>query len=191
MKIYFHLCIEEFTNCYVIVNDDPNVMEAIIIDPGKISTHMIQQIEEGGFNLTGVLITHNHTNHVHGLNTLCKIYSPKVYAAESEVSGIKTNVLKGDGSVTVAGLKVQHYSVPGHTSDSLAYKIGNVVFTGDTLFAGNIGSTASKYSKRLLRNNLKTKILSQTDDTVLMPGHGPPTTVGTEKQFNSDIASED
>lgn len=191
MKIYFHLCIEGFTNCYVVVNDDPNVMEALIIDPGKITPQIIAQIEEGGFNLTGVLITHNHANHVQGLTTLCKIYNPYIYAAESEVCGIKTNVLKGDGVIPVAGLEVQHFSVPGHTSDSLAYKIGNVIFTGDTVSAGTIASTSSKYSRRLLKNTIKAKLLSQTDDTVLMPAHGPPTTVATEKQFNSDLAAED
>ena len=42
MKVYFHLCIEGFTNTYVIVNDDPNVMEAIIVDPGQITTEIIR-----------------------------------------------------------------------------------------------------------------------------------------------------
>ena len=101
---------DEFTNCYVIVNDNPDVMEALIVDPGKVSPEIIKQIEDGGYKLTGVLITHNHANHVVGLTTLMKIYSPTVYAAESEVKGIRTKILRGDGKLSVAGLVVEYYS---------------------------------------------------------------------------------
>jgi glyoxylase-like metal-dependent hydrolase (beta-lactamase superfamily II) len=191
MKIYFHLCLEEFTNCYVVVNDDPSVMEALIIDPGKISNDIISQIENGGYKLTGVLVTHNHENHVHGLTTLRKIYSPTIYAADYEVAGDQTVVLHGDGTFTVAGLSVQYLSVPGHSSDSMVFKIGNVLFTGDTLTAGLIGDTNSQYSHRLLRMNIHNKLLSQNEDCVLMPGHGPPTTVLTEIKFNLDLTSND
>ena len=191
MKIYFHPCIEEFTNSYVVVNDNPSVMEAIIIDPGKITNNLIMQIENGGYKLTGVLITHNHENHVKGLKTLTKIYSPYIYAADYEVEENKAVVLNGDGKLIVAGLEIEYYSIPGHSSDSMIYKIGSVIFTGDTLLAGTIGETSSHYAKRLLISNISKKILSQTEDTVLMPGHGPPTTVATEKMYNLDLIKTD
>ena len=186
MKIYFNLCLEEFTNCYVVVNDQPDVMEALIIDPGRISSEIIDQIERDHYKLTGVLITHNHTNHVQGLSILKKIYSPCVYAADYDVAGEKSIVLSGNGEVEVAGLNVKYYSVPGHSSDSMVYRIGNVLFTGDTLTSGIIGETSSKYSKKLLRDNIVEKLYSQTEATVLMPGHGPPSTIAGEKQFNLD-----
>ena len=188
MKIYFHLCLEEFTNCYVIANDDPNVKEALIIDPGKISTEIINQIEDGGYDLTGVLITHNHKNHVKGLNALCKIYSPHIYAADYEVADYKSIVLQGDGKLKIAGLDVEYFSVPGHSPDCMVFKIGNVLFTGDTITSGIIGETSSSYSKKMLRTKIQEKIFSQTEDLVLMPGHGPPSTVASEKQFNLDVA---
>lgn len=187
MKIYFHLTIEEFTNSYLIVNDDPNVKEALLIDPAKITTQMIKQIEEGGYNLTAVLITHNHTSHVKGLGTLNKIYSPIIYAADYGLCSSNACVLKGDGIIMPAGLKVEYMAVPGHTADSLVFKIGNVLFTGDAITSGIIGETSSKYSKRMLVSKIKEKIFSQTDETVIMPGHGPPTTVGAEKVFNLDM----
>ncbi len=188
MKIYFHLCLQEFTNCYIVANDDPNVMEALIIDPGKISAEMIKQIERGGYKLTGVLITHNHTNHVRGLATLRKIYTPFVYAADYEVAGAKAIVLRGDGILKVAGLDVMYYSVPGHSADSMVFKIGDVLFTGDTITSGIIGETWSKYSRRMLCNKIQEKIFSQSDQTIIMPGHGPPTTVEAERQFNLDLS---
>lgn len=191
MKIYFHLCLEEFTNCYVVVNDSPSVMEALIIDPGKISNEIISQIENGGYKLTGVLVTHNHENHIHGLSTLRKIYSPKIYAADYEVAGNETVVLRGDGTIKVAELDVKYISVPGHSADSMVYKIGNVFFTGDCISAGMIGDTNSQYSHRLLCSNVENKILSETDDCVIMPGHGPPTTIASEKKFNIDILPQE
>ena len=187
MKVYFHLSLEGFTNSYVVVNDDPSVMEALIIDPGKISEEIITQIENGPYKLSAVLITHNHEYYASGLRTLNKIYTPKVYAADYEVMGSKPIVIRGDGSFREAGLDIQYFAVPGHTNDSMVFKIGSILFTGDALTAGLIGETTGKFFKSMLVGNIQKKILTQTDDTVIMPGYGPPTTVGAERQFNMDI----
>ena len=76
MKIYFHLNIGGFSNCYIIENEFTK--EAIVIDPGKITDDIIKRIEDESYKLTGVFITHNHGSHVHGLKTLRKIYTPAV-----------------------------------------------------------------------------------------------------------------
>ncbi|MBQ9239490.1 MAG: MBL fold metallo-hydrolase [Treponema sp.] len=183
MKIYFHLNIGGFSNCYIVINEETH--HALIIDPGRITTALIDQIEGGGNSLSGVLITHNHGSHVQGIKTILKIYEPKIFAADWEVSGHKTTVITGDGTFQSAGLTVSYCTVPGHTADSMVYKIGNVLFTGDVLGAGTIGSTTNRYSERLLRAHITKKIFSQTDDTIIMPGHGPPTSVGIEKYYNS------
>lgn len=185
MKVYFHLNIEGFSNCYVIVNE--NTKEAIIVDPGIVTPQIIENIEQGGYELKGVLITHNHGSHVHGLKTLRKIYTPEIYAADWEVANDDTYVLKDEGTIQLAGLTVSYMSVPGHTTDSMVYKVGNVLFTGDVISAGRIGSSNNKFSERALIQNIKQKILSQQEDTILMPGHGPPTTVGAEKICNVDV----
>ncbi len=190
MKIYYHLSRENFTNSYLVVNDSPDVMEALIVDPSTITTELISQIEDGGYKLTGVLVTHNHKNHVSALNTLRKIYTPTVYAADYELSGAWSTVLGGEGVISVAGLSISYFALPGHSSDSMVYRIENVFFTGDSLFAGTIGSTSSKYAERTLRNNINTKILSQNDNCVIMPGHGSPTTVGAEKLYNIDLSAK-
>lgn len=185
MKIYFHLNIEGFSNCYVIGNELTG--EAIIVDPGIITPQIIDTIEEGGYKLAGVLVTHNHGSHVHGLKTLRKIYTPQIFAADWEVAGSETYVLKDEGIIQIAGLTVGYMSVPGHTPDSMVYKIGSVLFTGDVMSAGKIGSSNNKFSEQALIKNINEKILSQQEDTILMPGHGPPTTVGAEKLFNIAI----
>ncbi|OJF76106.1 MAG: MBL fold metallo-hydrolase [Treponema sp. CETP13] len=185
MKIYFHLNIHGFSNTYIVTNEE--TMQAIIIDPGVITNNMIQQIERGPYNLTACLITHNHTTHLQGLSTLRKIYNPKIYAADYEVAGVDTVVIKGDGVIRIAGFSVGYMSIPGHSSDSMVFKIGRVMFTGDTLTAGSYGSTNNTYAERTLASNIKLKLLSQQDDIEVLPGHGPPTTVGVEKQFNIKI----
>ena len=188
MKIYFHMNIEYFSNTYVVVNEFEK--KAIIIDPGKITEEIINQIEGGGYSLTGVLITHNHKGHVAGLKTLRKIYDVAVYAADSETAGAITSVINGEGSIKIAGLNIGYCNLPGHSSDSMVFKIGNVLFTGDTIEAGKIGDTTSNYSRRMLITGIKEKILTQQDGTFIMPGHGPITSVGAEKMYNEDLNEE-
>ncbi len=185
MKIYNHLNTNGLSNTYVVVNERNH--EAIIIDPGQISERIIEQIEVNSLKFTTVLITHNHKNHVEGLKTMMKIYSPNIYAADWEIEGNETIVLNGDGKIRLAGMTVHYMTLPGHTADSMIYKIGNILFTGDTIGAGRIGSTNSSYSSHILKRNINEKILSQQESTVIMPGHGPPTSVGAEKLYNKDL----
>ena len=85
MKIYFHLNIESFSNCYAVVNE--NTSEAVIIDPGKITKEMINQLEDNHYRPVAVLVTHNHEDQLRGLKTFLKIYDADVYAAESNIFG--------------------------------------------------------------------------------------------------------
>lgn len=185
MKIYYHVNPQGFSNTYIITNEKSK--EAIIIDPGQMNEEIIAQIESNGLKLTSVLITHNHPSHVNGLKTMLKIYSPKIYGADWEIAEKETTVLNGDGKMRLAGMTVHYMTLPGHTADSMIYKIGNVLFTGDTISAGEIGSTNSSYSSHILRRNINEKILSQQENTVIMPGHGPPTSVVAERNFNMAI----
>lgn len=182
MKVYYYLNVTGFSNCYLVVNEEAK--EAIIIDPGEVTEQIISQIEDNHFTLSAILVTHNHGSHVKGLSTLRKIYTPKIYAADWEVAGAETNVITGDGKIEIGGMTVDFMAVPGHTSDSVVYKIGNMIFTGDVLFAGTIGTTNSSYSKVILESNIENKIYSHQDDCIIMPGHGPLSTLGAVKAFN-------
>ncbi len=185
MKIYYHLNPEGFSNTYVIANE--KTKDVIIIDPGAMNEEIIEQIEANEFKLTAVLITHNHGSHVNGLKTLLKIYSPRIYGADWGIAGKDTTVLNGDGKLRLAGMTVHYMTLPGHTADSMIYKIGTVLFTGDSITAGRIGSTDSSYSSHILRQNINERIFSQQENTIIMPGHGPPSSVGAEKYCNMDL----
>lgn len=185
MKIYQYLDFEKLTNCYFVVNEETK--KALLIDPCKISNALLRLIENKRYKLEGVLITHKHDNHYRGLKTLQKIFAFPVYAADNELAS-KQNMLKGDGIRRIADMDVEYLSIPGHSPDSIVYKIGDMVFTGDVIFAGKIGSSSCLYTKKHLINGIKSKILTLNDDTILMPGHGPMTSVGAEKNFNLDLS---
>lgn len=186
MKIYFHLNEGGFSNCYLVVDEISN--QAIIIDPGKITKEIIARIEDNHLNLAAVLITHNHGSHADGLRTLRKIYSPKVFAADWAVAANDTTVITGDGTTEIEGIQVSYLTIPGHTSDSVVYGIGSILFTGDVLLSGEIGKTNSSYSEYILRSNIEHKIFSQLESTILMPGHGPPSTLGAAKAiYNQNL----
>ncbi len=185
MKIYLHVGLEGFTNSYVVVNEQTN--EALIIDIEKVTKMLISQIEDKRLKICAVLITHNHKKHVSGLKTLRKIYNFKTYAANYEIEGEESMILKGDGLIRLAGMNINYFSLPGHSSDSIIYKIGGTLFTGDALSNGMIGKTTSIYARQMLIRNLNEKVMSQSDNTALLPGHGPPTTVGAERKYNQDL----
>ena len=186
MKIYFHLNEGGFSNCYLVVDEISN--QAIIIDPGKITKEIIARIEDNHLNLAAVLITHNHGSHADGLRTLRKIYSPKVFAADWAVAANDTTVITCDGTTEIEGIQVSYLTIPGHTSDSVVYGIGSILFTGDVLLSGEIGKTNSSYSEYILRSNIEHKIFSQLESTILMPGHGPPSTLGAAKAiYNQNL----
>jgi glyoxylase-like metal-dependent hydrolase (beta-lactamase superfamily II) len=185
MKIYNYVDLENFSNCYLITED--TTMQAVIIDPCKISAHILSKIEERPYQLAAALVTHNHYGHTRGISVLKKIYDLKIYAADYDLVQNKTAVLKDDGILRLAGLDIRYSSVPGHSFDSMVFQIGKVIFTGDSITAGIVGRPYSSYNKRLLISTLKDKILSQDENCVLLPGHGPPTTVGAEKKINTDL----
>ena len=185
MKLYINPNLKGFSNSYLVV-DEKN-FEAVIVDPGEISEEFISLLENNSLKLTAILITHNHANHTSGLKTLKKIYNPPVYAADLQLATDQNSVLTGDGKLRIGSFLVHYTSVPGHTSDSIVYKIENLLFTGDVLFAGDIGNTNSTYSQFILKSNIEKKIFSQLDSVVLMPGHGPPISLPAAREFNSNF----
>ncbi|AGT44776.1 hypothetical protein [Treponema pedis] len=186
MKIYFHFAPSVFANTYLIGNE--NTKEALIIDPCKITEVLIGQIEKNNFNLSAVFITRNHRkSNENGLKTILKIYSPDVYAGNPLIDNVKTIALRGDGVTEAAGFQVKYFFIPGHAADSYMFQIENTVFIGASLSAGMMGKTSNIYAAKNLQSNLQKKLMSLSDDTIIMPAYGPPSTVGAERKFNSGL----
>jgi glyoxylase-like metal-dependent hydrolase (beta-lactamase superfamily II) len=147
----------------------------------------LENIENSNFDLKAVLITHDHIGHVRGLRTLKRIYNAEVYAVNQFILDHKTNMIKDGDFFNVADFLVEVISIPGHSSDSVVYRIGNLLFTGDVLTAGLVGKTASAYGATTQINKLRSRLLSLPGDYIVLPGHGPPSTLEAERRFNADI----
>ena len=84
-------------------------------------------------------------------------------------------------------MDIEAISVPGHSMDSLVYRIDAALFTGDTLMAGTIGSTKSVIEKELLMRSIRAKLLHLPDNCLIYPGHGSLSKIRLEMMFNQDL----
>jgi hydroxyacylglutathione hydrolase len=182
MKLYHHYSLYGFSNSYLVGNDETK--EALIVDPAEMDVSILGQIEKNGYSLRTVLVTHNHPHHVRGLKTLLKIYDATVFAVNAQVLGYACRPVCDGESFTTCGFAVDAFSVPGHSPDSVAYRIDRLLFTGDALHAGLIGRTLSTYNASTLVDRLRDRILDKADECLVLPGHGPPSTLGTERRYN-------
>jgi len=191
VRLYYHYCPSGFSNCYVLGTDRPSdEKQAIIIDPGEMNLSILSRIEDNDYTLRGILITHDHPHHVQGLTTIMKIYDAEIFAINPAVGGYRTTLVRDGDVVDIGPFRTEVISVPGHSADSAVFKIGWLLFTGDTLTAGLVGSTASSYAAATQVSSLRNKILSLPgDDYTILPGHGPPSSLEAERRFNLDLNS--
>jgi glyoxylase-like metal-dependent hydrolase (beta-lactamase superfamily II) len=186
MYIFFHYCLPGFSNCYI-VGSESIPGEAILIDPGEMEADILDTIENNEYNLKAVLVTHDHKGHVRGLRTLRRIYDAEIYAVNRVIMDYRANMVRDGDLLDIGPFRVGVISVPGHSSDSVVYKIDNLLFTGDVLSAGLVGSTISSHGAALQMAAIRNKILTLPGDFIVFPGHGPPSTLEAERRFNAGI----
>jgi glyoxylase-like metal-dependent hydrolase (beta-lactamase superfamily II) len=167
--------------------EDKGLREAIIVDPGNMDETLLRFIEDNNYTLQGILITHDHRNHVHGLRTLKRIYNTPVYGMNPVIRDWGTVMVRDGETVGIGPFETEIIGVPGHSADSAVYKIGRLLFSGDALSAGMVGSTVSSYAAANQLSALRSKILALPGDYTVLPGHGPPTTLEAERRFNRGI----
>ncbi len=185
MRIYSHFASQHLINQFLVVNDEN--MEAVMIDASDLDGKIIDIIEKNRIKLKALLITHSHYEHVKSLGTIYKIYNPKLYAYKEEIEGFKTTRVTDRTVIREAGMDIECLHVPGHSLDSMCYKIESALFTGDTLQSGYISQTNALVEKELLIGEIKEKLLTLDDNTLVFPGHGPLSKIRIEKMFNQDI----
>jgi glyoxylase-like metal-dependent hydrolase (beta-lactamase superfamily II) len=193
VKLFFHYCPQGFSNCYILGSEfekdagKTGVRDAVIIDPGVMDAVVLNFIEKNDYTLRGVFITHNHRNHVRGLRAIKRIYDVDIYAVNHVILDQRTVMIRDGETIRVGDFKIEVISVPGHSADSAVFKIENMLFTGDALSAGLVGSTASSYGAEVQMRALRSKILSLPGNYALLPGHGPPSSLEAERRFNAGI----
>ncbi len=185
MKIFFHYSVVGFSNSYLIGGE--NGGDAVLVDPGIMDIELLNMVEENGYYIKYILLTHRHAAHTDGIRTIRKIYDAEVYANNMSVTDVSVHSVADGEHFTLGNLEITALQVPGHSTDSLVYRIGSCLFTGDALFCGRIGPTTSVLSRSLLMRSILEKLIGLDENCLIFPGHGPPSTLKAEKFFNPDL----
>ncbi len=182
MQVFFHFSVAGFSNSYLLGPEDGG--EALLIDPGVMDVQLLKLIENNHFYVKSVLITHAHESHTSGLKTLLKVYDAEIYAGTDQILDFNCRNLSGTSQIDINGYSIRVIPIAGHSTDSLVFLIGSMLFTGDVLGAGRVGSAPNQYAKLILRTSIKDELFSLPADYAVFPGHGPPTTLEAERAIN-------
>jgi hydroxyacylglutathione hydrolase len=188
MKLFFHFAVVGFSNTYLIGPESGG--GAILVDPGVMDVELLKLIEGNGYYIRHILVTHSHESHIKGLQTILKIYEAEIYGKAPMIFERITKVMTGGIKYDLDGIEVEALDVKGHAADHLVYRIQNMLFTGDILAAGRIGSCESAVERAVMLKSIQENLLPLPDNLLVFPGHGPPSTLKTERLFNPDLHTD-
>lgn len=186
------------TDTYVVINGG----RAFVVDPGADAERIIAAAEAEGAKIEWVLLTHAHFDHIGAAAALQRegaqivlhrddVKLIKSFQNLSVLAGVKVEhftpdvTVAGGETLDVAGVSVKVIHTPGHTAGSVCYVAGDVIFSGDTLFALSYGRTDFPTgSFAQLKNSVVNKLFALEGDYKVLPGHEGPTTLDYERAHN-------
>ena len=151
------------TNCYILENNK----ETLIIDPGDDFEKIKENINK---KVVGVLITHNHFDHVGALKEILNYYNIQVFN--------KDNLSEGLNNIGLFDFEVMYN--PGHTKDSISFIFDNIMFSGDFIFEGTIGRCDLGGDFNIMTDSIQ-RLLKSNKNYIIYPGHGNSTSLDKER----------
>ena len=183
-----------YTNCYLLADEATGA--AAVIDPGDDVTDTVARLcADNGRTLRGVFLTHGHYDHVGGVTALRRTFPEvPVYLHPADTggtsqllptAGLGNVTLWRDGDVIKLGeLQVEVLHTPGHTPGSVCLRCRDVLFSGDTLFAGSCGRTDFPGGSMDEMMASLARLGGLEGDLRVLPGHEGETTLSRERQYN-------
>jgi len=191
------------TNCYLVASEQTR--DGMVVDPAGDAPRILSNIRELDLKVGLIVVTHTHPDHIGAIHQVVENTGASfaVHAAEAEImqhydfsqfTAIDPSFqpppppdrLLNDGDFLVIGdLKFKVLHTPGHSPGGICLVGYGVVFSGDTLFNMSIGRTdGPDGDSNLLISSIRAKLLVLPDQTVVLPGHGPKTSIGQERRNN-------
>lgn len=175
-------------NGYVIADADGH--ECYLVDAPPEGEKLIAEAHE--MIVKGVLITHNHFDHLMSLDQIREATSAPVIVHSADQKAVlpPADLIVEDGALFELGqVTIRAIHTPGHTPGAMCYLVGKHLISGDTLFPGGPGKTASPESFHRVVTSIADKLLVLDDDVWVHPGHGEPTTIGEARRGYQEFVS--
>src|ERR1700760_4832648 len=166
---------------------------AVMIDAGGPVQPLLEFLTRGPFELTHILLTHHHHDHVSEVDKVLERYPGTpvlIHELERELVPAATGTMEPGVVITTGALEIEPIHAPGHPGGMLSLLIdGTDVFTGDTLFKGSVGGVRAPGSTSYadLKSSIMDTLMSLPRETRVHPGHTDPTTIGDELEHNGFI----
>lgn len=162
----------------------PGTGLAVVIDPADEAGRILEAA--AGLSVQAILVTHGHPDHSGAASALARALGIPVYLhpADAPGAGLLTTQPLGDGDeIRFGGAALRVIHTPGHTPGSVCLFGGGCLFSGDTLFPGGPGAAEGPGAFATIMASLRRRLFTLSDDTRVLPGHGPETTIGAERPY--------
>ena len=191
-------------NCYVVGDEETGA--GAIVDPGDEAARIALAVEQTNLEISQILITHTHIDHVGAVASLVDEYSCQVLMhaeAEPMLGQLPTQAMmmglrfgevptvdrhiEDEEVIEVGGLQLRSLYTPGHAPGHIAFYVESegLLLSGDALFAGSVGRVdLPGGSMEVLMRSIEERLLTLPDETRVYPGHGPETNIGNERVHN-------
>ncbi len=159
--------------------------EAMLVDAGEFHPAIPDFVDAHGLDLKTIFITHDHHDHVGGLEEAADYFGAQVIAGTERPGGYKVDRIVGHGDEITVGRHVGRVvNTSGHTLVGLSLIFPGTVFTGDALFAGSVGGTSSPANFQQQIGLIRKNLFTLPADYEIHVGHGPSSTIGIESRNN-------